>query len=55
MKVHGLEGFRAKISGRPLDSLQALEEMIARADADADGEVTMDDFYVLMTQKSFPY
>ncbi|CAJ1331400.1 unnamed protein product [Effrenium voratum] len=34
---------------------EALEEMIARADADADGEVTMDDFYVLMTQKSFPY
>merc|ERR1712217_354893 len=32
-----------------------LEEMIARADSDGDGHVTIDDFYVLMTRKTFPY
>merc|ERR1719160_1769100 len=32
-----------------------LEEMIARADTDGDGEVTQDDFYNLMTRKSFPH
>eukprot|EP00931_Biecheleriopsis_adriatica_P108769 TRINITY_DN83064_c0_g1_i1.p1 TRINITY_DN83064_c0_g1~~TRINITY_DN83064_c0_g1_i1.p1 ORF type:complete len:189 (+),score=42.99 TRINITY_DN83064_c0_g1_i1:67-567(+) len=35
--------------------VEALEEMIARADSDADGQVTPEDFYVLMTQKTFPY
>lgn len=35
--------------------VEALEEMIARADSDADGSVTLDDFYVLMTEKTFPY
>lgn len=35
--------------------VEALEEMIARADSDADGKVTEDDFYVLMTEKTFPY
>merc|ERR1712150_129374 len=32
-----------------------LEEMIGRADSDGDGQVTLDDFYALMTQKTFPY
>ncbi|CAE7773425.1 Icl1d [Symbiodinium pilosum] len=35
--------------------VEALEEMIARADCSGDGEVTEEDFYVLMTQKTFPY
>ncbi|CAE7696794.1 Icl1d [Symbiodinium sp. CCMP2456] len=35
--------------------VEALEDMIARADSDGDGEVTAEDFYILMTQKTFPY
>eukprot|EP00933_Yihiella_yeosuensis_P075568 TRINITY_DN85000_c0_g1_i1.p1 TRINITY_DN85000_c0_g1~~TRINITY_DN85000_c0_g1_i1.p1 ORF type:complete len:172 (-),score=39.18 TRINITY_DN85000_c0_g1_i1:171-686(-) len=34
--------------------VECLEEMIARADSDADGQVTAEDFYILMTQKTFP-
>eukprot|EP00746_Dinoflagellata_sp_MGD_P024073 gnl/MRDRNA2_/MRDRNA2_156470_c0_seq1.p1 gnl/MRDRNA2_/MRDRNA2_156470_c0~~gnl/MRDRNA2_/MRDRNA2_156470_c0_seq1.p1 ORF type:complete len:166 (+),score=40.71 gnl/MRDRNA2_/MRDRNA2_156470_c0_seq1:95-592(+) len=30
-------------------------EMIARADSDGDGLVSLDDFYTLMVRKSFPY
>mmetsp|Transcript_120251 Transcript_120251/g.208754 ORF Transcript_120251/g.208754 Transcript_120251/m.208754 type:complete len:166 (+) Transcript_120251:50-547(+) len=36
-------------------SVEDLEEMIARADTDGDGQVTLDDFYSLMTRKTFPY
>merc|ERR1719162_1099446 len=32
-----------------------LEEMIARADTDGDGQVSLDDFYSLMTRKTFPH
>jgi len=35
--------------------IEDLEEMIARADSDADGEVSLDDFYTLMTKRNFPY
>merc|ERR1719384_379247 len=35
--------------------VEELEEMISRADSDADGEVSFEDFYVLMTKRSFPY
>merc|ERR1711879_826871 len=35
--------------------VEDLEEMIARADNNGDGEVTLDDFYTLMTRKTFPY
>ena len=30
-----------------------LKEMIERADSDGDGKVTFDDFYEIMTKKSF--
>ena len=33
---------------------QQLADMIARADADGDGRVTLDDFYRVMTRKGFP-
>mmetsp|Transcript_4555 Transcript_4555/g.11028 ORF Transcript_4555/g.11028 Transcript_4555/m.11028 type:complete len:173 (-) Transcript_4555:681-1199(-) len=35
--------------------IEDLEEMIARADSGADGEVSLDDFYTLMTKRNFPY
>eukprot|EP00927_Polykrikos_kofoidii_P057386 TRINITY_DN51507_c0_g1_i1.p2 TRINITY_DN51507_c0_g1~~TRINITY_DN51507_c0_g1_i1.p2 ORF type:complete len:175 (-),score=35.93 TRINITY_DN51507_c0_g1_i1:29-553(-) len=35
--------------------IEDLEEMIARADTDGDGQVTMEDFYTLMTRRTFPY
>eukprot|EP00929_Paragymnodinium_shiwhaense_P053634 TRINITY_DN26862_c0_g1_i1.p1 TRINITY_DN26862_c0_g1~~TRINITY_DN26862_c0_g1_i1.p1 ORF type:complete len:167 (-),score=43.21 TRINITY_DN26862_c0_g1_i1:118-618(-) len=35
--------------------IEDLEEMIARADSDGDGEVSLEDFYVLMTRKTFPH
>mmetsp|Transcript_91544 Transcript_91544/g.144668 ORF Transcript_91544/g.144668 Transcript_91544/m.144668 type:complete len:166 (+) Transcript_91544:102-599(+) len=44
----------ARELGETLDVVD-LEEMIARADTDGDGQVTLDDFYSLMTRKSFPY
>mmetsp|Transcript_7052 Transcript_7052/g.17501 ORF Transcript_7052/g.17501 Transcript_7052/m.17501 type:complete len:148 (+) Transcript_7052:2-445(+) len=36
-------------------TLEDIEEMVARADSDQDGEVTLDDFYTLMTKRIFPY
>eukprot|EP00928_Gymnodinium_smaydae_P063570 TRINITY_DN47110_c0_g1_i1.p1 TRINITY_DN47110_c0_g1~~TRINITY_DN47110_c0_g1_i1.p1 ORF type:complete len:183 (+),score=52.49 TRINITY_DN47110_c0_g1_i1:42-551(+) len=36
-------------------SAEDLEEMLARADTDGDGEVSVEDFYELMTRKTFPY
>mmetsp|Transcript_84182 Transcript_84182/g.184842 ORF Transcript_84182/g.184842 Transcript_84182/m.184842 type:complete len:170 (+) Transcript_84182:295-804(+) len=36
-------------------STEDIEEMIVRADSDGDGEVTFEDFYTLMTKRSFPY
>merc|ERR1719384_370084 len=35
--------------------VEEIEEMISRACSDADGEVSFDDFYALMTKRSFPY
>merc|ERR1719502_1365928 len=36
-------------------SVEDLEEMIARADSDGDGQVTIEDFYELMTRRTFPH
>merc|ERR1719253_148895 len=36
-------------------SPEELEEMIARADTDDDGQVSMEDFYNLMTRRTFPH
>jgi len=35
--------------------IEDLDEMIARADSDGDGHVTVDDFYSLMTRRTFPH
>ena len=42
------------------DGLSDAEEALAgtkpaNADSDGDGQVTLDDFYALMTRKSFPH
>merc|ERR1719473_2482921 len=35
--------------------IEDLEEMIARADSDGDGQVSPEDFYSLMTRRTFPH
>ena len=35
-------------------SEEELQEMVERADSNADQQVTADDFYNIMTKKSFP-
>lgn len=39
--------------GEPLTD-EELKEMIERADNDKDGEVSFDEFYTIMTKKTFP-
>mmetsp|Transcript_66983 Transcript_66983/g.187026 ORF Transcript_66983/g.187026 Transcript_66983/m.187026 type:complete len:168 (-) Transcript_66983:35-538(-) len=36
-------------------TIEDLEEMIARADSNGDGQVTVEDFYALMTRRTFPH
>lgn len=36
-------------------SEEELREMIERADSQGNGEITMDDFYTIMTKKTFPW
>jgi len=33
---------------------EELREMIERADSDGDGEISVADFYTIMTKKTFP-
>ncbi|EZG69889.1 centrin, caltractin [Gregarina niphandrodes] len=33
---------------------EELKEMIERADSNGDGEISFEDFYAIMTKKSFP-
>merc|ERR1712232_1396837 len=44
----------ARELGEPL-APEDLEEMIRRADTEGNGEVTQEDFYVLMTRRTFPH
>ncbi|EJK70172.1 hypothetical protein THAOC_08492 [Thalassiosira oceanica] len=44
----------ARELGSPLNDAELLE-MIERADSDNDGLIDMDDFYKIMTQKTFPF
>lgn len=44
----------ARELGEPI-SQEELAEMINRADSDGDGRVSMDDFYNLMTRRTFPH
>lgn len=50
--VQRLQAVAAELGERL--SREQLADMIARADSDSDGRVSLDDFYSVMTRKGFP-
>ncbi len=49
--IHNLRRVAREL-GETMDDTE-LDEMIRRADSDNDGQVTLDDFYNIMTKKTF--